>query len=143
METEQNSDRYKALVASLSLAWLRPPLDEAEDAAQILLRARSINPLRSLDSKLEGTESVGPDGAYWIWGGRLNPNELTNIIDWQAQYHLLPDDESRKERQRQWFDETIERADIGPLSRWALDLPISMRWLLLPGAAQADVQRQL
>ena len=115
--TEQNSDRYKALVASLSLAWLRPPLDEAEDAAQILSRARSINPLRSIDA--EGWKELKAwalNGAYWIWGGRLNPTELTNIIDWQAQYHLLPDDESRKDRQRQWFDETIERAEIGPLS---------------------------
>jgi len=144
--TEQNSDRYKALVASLSLAWLRPPLDEAEDAAQILSRARSINPLRSLDA--EGWKELKAwalNGAYWIWGGRLNPNELTNIIDWQAQYHLLPDDESRKELQRQWFDETIDRAEIGPLSPLEafgftdIDALASPVW----SNAQADVQQQL
>ena len=144
--TEQNSDRYKALVASLSLAWLRPPLDEAEDAAQILSRARSINPLRSIDA--EGWKELKAwalNGAYWIWGGRLNPTELTNIIDWQAQYHLLPDDESRKELQRQWFDETIDRAEIGPLSPLEafgftdIDALASPAW----SAAQADVQQQL
>jgi hypothetical protein len=144
--TERNSDRYKALVASLSLAWLRPPLEDAEDAGEILRRARSIDPLRSLNA--EGWTELKAwalNGAYWIWGGRLSPNELTNIIDWQAQYHLLPDDESRKDRQRQWFDKTIERAKIGPLSPLEafgftdIDALASPAW----GAAQADVQQQL
>ena len=144
--TERNSDRYKALVASLSLAWLRPPLDDAEAVNEIIKRARSINPLRSLDA--EGWKELKEwalNGAYWIWGGRLNPTELTNIIDWQAQYHLLPDDESRKERQRQWFDKAIERAEIGPLSPLEafgftdIDALASPAW----SAAQADVQQQL
>ena len=142
----RGSDRYNALVASLSLAWLRPPLVDAEDAEEIVKRARSVDPLKPLNA--DGWRELKEwalGGAYWIWGGRLNPTELTNIIDWQAQFHLLPDDASRLQRHRQWFDDTIDKVKSGSLSPLEafgitdIDALASPAW----NAAQSDVRQQL
>ncbi len=142
----RGSDRYHALVASLSLSWLRPGLETKEDADSIGKRARSIDPLKSLTvSQWKELKEWAMGGAYWIWGGRLGPDVLGEIIDWQAQYHLLPDDEARLERQRKWFDQTIARAAKGPLSPLEAFGLADIEALASPAwsAAQADARQQL
>ncbi len=140
------SDRYKALIATLSLSWLRPSLDNRSDAAAIQKRARSIDPLKTLNAdQWRELEAWAMDGAYWIWGGSLGPDTLTSIIDWQAQYHLLPDNEVRRDRFQRWLDDTIERAGKGPLSPLEafgiadIDALASPAW----GTARSDARQQL
>lgn len=145
-EVIRGSERYNALVATLSLSWLRPGLETKEDADSIGKKARSIDPLKSLSaSQWKELKDWAMGGAYWIWGGLLGPDTLGEIIDWQAQYHLLPDDEARLAKQEKWFDETIARAAKGPLSPLEafgladIEALASSAW----SAAQADARQQL
>ncbi len=145
-EVARGSDRYHALVATLSLSWLRPGLETKEDAESIGKRARSIDPLKSLSaSQWKELKDWAMGGAYWIWGGRLGTDTLGEIIDWQAQYHLLPDDATRLEKQRKWFDQTIARAAKGPLSPLEAFGLADIEALASPAwsAAQADARQQL
>jgi len=145
-EVTRGSDRYNALVATLSLSWLRPGLETKEDAESIGKRARSIDPLKALSaSQWKELKDWAMGGAYWIWGGRLGPDVLGEIIDWQAQYHLLPDDATRLEKQRKWFDQTIARAAKGPISPLEAFGLADIEALASPAwsAAQADARQQL
>ncbi len=146
LEVVRGSDRYNALIATLSLSWLRPGLENQEDADQIAQKARSVDPMKALNAtewKELKTWALG--GAYWIWGGKLGPDVLEAIIDWQAQFHLLPDDAARLEKHRKWFDQTIARASKGPLSPLEAFGMADIAALASPawGAAQADAQQQL
>lgn len=145
-EVVRGSERYNALIATLSLSWLRPGLETEADAKAIGKKARSIDPLKSLNqSQWRELKTWALGGAYWIWGGQLGPDILGEIVDWQAQYHLLPDDAARLERHRKWFDDTILRAVKGPLSPLEafgladIDALASPAW----SAVQADAQQQL
>ncbi len=146
VETRRGTDRYNSLVASLALSWLRPKLDSPEETEEIPQRARSINPIKSLSRvEWQGLKEWALDGAYWIWGGTLSPDQLGAIVEWQAQLHLLPDDESRRSRHSEWFDQAIERAASGPLSPLEafgvadIDALASPAW----NAAKADARQQL
>ncbi len=146
LEVERGSDRYNAMVAMLSLSWMRPELNDAEAAKNIVKRARSIDPLKAL-TRPEWVElkKWTNKGGYWIWGGRLGGDTLGDIVDWQAQFLLLPDDASRLARHNRWFDDAITRAENGPLTPMEafgiadIDALASPAW----GAAQADAEMQL
>ncbi len=146
LEVTRGSDRYNALVATLSLSWLRPGLETKEDAESIGKWARSIDPLKSLSaSQWKELKEWAMSGGYWIWGGRLGTDILGEIIDWQAQYHLLPDDATRLEKQRKWFEGTIARAAKGSLSPLEAFGLADIEALASPAwsAAQADARQQL
>jgi len=146
LEVPKGSDRYKALIATLSLSWLRPEIEAQEDVGDIVKRARSVDPLRSLSlGEWKELKEWALNGAYWIWGGQLSPNTLDSIVDWQAQFHLLPDDAARLARHRKWFDDTIIRAAKRPLSPLEAFGLADIEALASPAwsAAQADARQQL
>ena len=145
-QTEKDSNRYRALIASHSLGWLKPALQYSEDVEEILKRARTIDPTRPLNvDEWKDLKEWAFSGVYWLWGGRLDKNVLENVVNWQAPFHLLPSNAERRDRHRRWFDETIKKAEARPLSALEafgftdIDSLISSAW----NAAVADVQQQL
>ena len=144
-EVKRGSDRYKALIHTLGLSWMRPELED-EILDTIDERIRFVNPLVSLSqNQWKDLKKWANEGSYWLWGGQLSGPILSAITDWEASYLLLPNDEARMERFNEWFDDTIERAGGGDLSPMDAFGITDMAALASPAwnAAQSDAMEHL